>query len=94
VTLRLIFALFDDNGDDFLEASELERYAEEDEEVGGGGASRTQAEECVRLLDGDGDGKIGLLDFICFAARLKELHRKKEFSLVLSDLRRSRAKVR
>ena len=94
VTLRLIFALFDDNGDDFLEASELERYAEEDEEVDGGGASRTQAEECVRLLDGDGDGKIGLLDFICFAARLKELHRKEEFSLVLSDLRRSRAKAR
>jgi Ca2+-binding EF-hand superfamily protein len=91
VTLRLIFALFDDNGDDFVEASELLRYAEEE---AGEGASRGQAEECVRLLDGDGDGRIGLLDFICFAARLKELHRKEEFSLVMSDLRRSSKKGR
>lgn len=87
----MIFALFDDNGDDFVEASELLRFAEEE---AGEGASKGQAEECIRLLDGDGDGRIGLLDFICFAARLKELHRKEEFSLMMSDLRRSKRRTK
>jgi len=34
----------------------------------------SQAMECIRLIDVDGDGRIGLWDYINFAARLKELH--------------------
>jgi hypothetical protein len=32
-------------------------------------ASANQASECIRLLDADGDGRIGLMDYIQFAAR-------------------------
>lgn len=32
-------------------------------------ASLNQAAECIRLLDVDGDGRIGLWDYVNFAAR-------------------------
>jgi hypothetical protein len=132
VTLRLIFALFDDNGDDYLDQHELLRYSGEwvcvcvclceskgifftfihlfthlsfytyihtythiyifTEETGDC-ASKHQAEEIISLLDVDGDGRIGLYDYVCFAARLKELHRKNQFSLVMSDLRASTTSI-
>lgn len=84
VTLRLIFSLFDDNGDDYVDMDELVRYAEET----GDSASLHQAEECIRLLDVDGDGRIGLFDYVILAARLKEVHRANQFSLVMCEVRR------
>ena len=36
VTLRLIFSLFDDNGDDYVDMQELVRYSEETGEGGWG----------------------------------------------------------
>lgn len=39
-----------------------------------------EAMECIRLMDVDGDGRIGLWDYINFAARLKELHQVSIYS--------------
>ncbi len=36
-------------------------------------ASLKQASECIRLLDVDGDGRIGLYDYVTFAARCARL---------------------
>lgn len=47
------------------------------------------------VVEGGGkEGRIGLVDFICFAARLKELHRKEGFCLVMSDLRSTKRRTR
>merc|ERR1712146_254832 len=79
VTLRLIFALFDDNGDDFIDMEELVRYAEET----GDYALKEEAIDCIKILDIDGDGRIGLWDYINFAARLKELHLSNQHALLM-----------
>jgi hypothetical protein len=46
VTLRLIFSLFDDNGDDYVDMQELMRYAEET------GTSRDFTRDDVLVLPG------------------------------------------
>lgn len=38
------------------------------------------AEDTLNILDIDGDGKIGLLDFIHFAARLRNLYEVRRYS--------------
>ena len=37
-------------------------------------AQRTEIDECLREIDADQDGSIGLLDYIIFAARVKEVY--------------------
>lgn len=47
-----------------------------------------QAMECIRVIDVDGDGRIGLWDYINLAARLKELHRINQHSLIMLEIRK------
>lgn len=47
-----------------------------------------QAMECIRVIDCDGDGRIGLWDYIHFAARLKELHRANQHALVMCEIKK------
>ena len=44
----------------------------------------------LEALDMDGDGSIGLLDFVLFAARRKELSVYSKFQSVIEELRDSR----
>ena len=55
------------NGDELIETDELASYAEET----GDFAQKKELASIVEALDSDGDGKIGLLDFVLFAARRK-----------------------
>lgn len=43
------------------------------------------ADTLLNILDIDGDGKIGLLDFIHFAARLRSLHEVSHSIALLSN---------
>ena len=43
----------------------------------------------MEALDSDGDGCIGLLDFVLFAARRKELSIYSKFAQVINELRES-----
>ena len=67
---RLIFSLFDRAGNNFIEYEDLVAYAEETGDMSG----IRDAAAALEILDKDGDGKIGLLDFIHFARRLKQIH--------------------
>ena len=40
----------------------------------------------MEALDGDGDGLIGLLDFVLFAARMKDSYSRDQFSGVMSEM--------
>jgi hypothetical protein len=61
--------------------------------VAGDFALPSQAQECIRLIDVDGDGRIGLWDYINFASRLKELHRANQHALVMCELRKRTPEV-
>lgn len=75
--LRLMFSLFDRAGSNFIEYEDLVAYAEETGDMTG----IRDAANALEILDIDGDGKIGLLDFIHFARRLKKIHQSsKEIS--------------
>lgn len=47
----------------------------------------------MAALDSDGDGKIGLLDFILFAARRKQLSVHHKFLRVIDELHRRASNV-
>jgi len=70
VSLRLMFSLFDSNGDDVITRNELSEYAEESDYI----VQRKELDQIMNAIDADRDGKIGLLDYIIFAARVKEAH--------------------
>ena len=55
VALRLMFSLFDSDGNDLITRAELEEYAEETGHV----AQRKELDECIEAIDADKDGKIG-----------------------------------
>eukprot|EP00903_Cladosiphon_okamuranus_P019652 g18069.t1 len=65
--LKLLFALMDQRGSEFIDGVALEEYADEQDDY----AQEREIEACIKAVDVDCDGKIGLMDFICFAARLK-----------------------
>jgi len=67
LSLKLLFAIMDQDGDEHIERSELSAYAEES----GDFAQRRELSSIIEALDSDGDGRIGLLDFVLFAARRK-----------------------
>lgn len=68
--LRLMFSLFDRTGNGFIEYEDLVAYAEET----GDFLRLRDASLALDILDIDGDGCIGLLDFIHFASRLQSLY--------------------
>lgn len=47
VTLRLIFSLFDDNGDDYLDMQELVRYSEETGESSSSETRQARLNDCM-----------------------------------------------
>eukprot|EP00611_Tribonema_gayanum_P009298 TRINITY_DN19080_c0_g1_i1.p2 TRINITY_DN19080_c0_g1~~TRINITY_DN19080_c0_g1_i1.p2 ORF type:complete len:201 (-),score=89.82 TRINITY_DN19080_c0_g1_i1:55-657(-) len=65
--LKLLFALMDYNNNQFIDAAALQGYAGEQNDF----AQAREVDACIEAVDVDGDGKIGLMDFLCFAARLK-----------------------
>ena len=67
VALRLMFSFFDRSGSNTITYEDLVAYAEETGET----TCIRDAGTALDHLDIDGDGKIGLLDFFYFAARLK-----------------------
>jgi len=67
VALRLMFSFFDRSGSNTISYEDLVAYAEETGET----TCIRDAGIALDHLDIDGDGKIGLLDFFYFAARLK-----------------------
>jgi len=71
LALRLMFSLYDRSGSDTIEYEDLVAYAEET----GDTAGIRDAGIALNIIDIDGDGKIGLLDFFHFAARLKSAFR-------------------
>jgi Ca2+-binding EF-hand superfamily protein len=76
LALRLMFSLYDRSGSDTIEYEDLVAYAEET----GDTAGIRDAGIALNIIDIDGDGKIGLLDFFHFAARLKAVHDKKDLN--------------
>lgn len=73
LALRLMFSLYDRSGSDTIEYEDLVAYAEET----GDTAGIRDAGIALNIIDIDGDGKIGLLDFFHFAARLKAAQQQK-----------------
>ena len=67
VALKLMFSFFDRSGSNTISYEDLVAYAEETGET----TCIRDAGTALDHLDIDGDGKIGLLDFFYFAARLK-----------------------
>ncbi|XP_027359425.1 putative calcium-binding protein CML23 [Abrus precatorius] len=63
-----VFNHFDENGDGKISAVELRQCVE----AIGGELSEEEAEAAVELLDGDGDGLLGLDDFVRFVEEGKE----------------------
>ena len=59
------------------------RYAEET----GDYAQEKEAAACLAALDADGDGAVGLMDWIAFAARLKEWRKNVMFATVMREIR-------
>jgi hypothetical protein len=46
-----------------------------------------EAKQAMDYVDVDKDGKIGLLDYIHFAARLKDLHEANKYATLMSELK-------
>ncbi len=67
VVLKLLFSLFDRKGKNFITRDDIVAYAEEC----GDYAQLKEVDACMDAVDADCDGKIGLVDYICFASRLK-----------------------
>jgi hypothetical protein len=73
LALKLMFSLFDRKGTMYLDYDDLVAYAEETGDM----MAIRDASMALEILDIDGDGRIGLLDFINFAARLKAAHQRR-----------------
>ncbi|CAM9330232.1 unnamed protein product [Ectocarpus sp. 8 AP-2014] len=70
VVLKLLFSLFDRGGKNFITRDDIIAYAEE----GGDFAQLKEVDSFMEAIDADTDGKVGLSDYINFAARLKGIH--------------------
>eukprot|EP00752_Nemacystus_decipiens_P014748 g13131.t1 len=70
VVLKLLFSLFDRGGKNFITREDIIAYAEE----GGDFAQLKEVDAFMEAIDADTDGKVGLSDYINFAARLKGIH--------------------
>ncbi|CAM9422438.1 unnamed protein product [Choristocarpus tenellus] len=81
VVLKLLFSLFDRKGKNFITRDDIVAYAEE----GGDYAQLREVDACMEAVDADGDGKVGLADYINFAARLKEIYNLQVEAGVRSD---------
>jgi len=68
--LRLIFAIFDRSGKNYITREDLHAFAEEQDDY----AQHQEIDDCMSAIDCDGDGIIDLNDFILFAIRLRHLH--------------------
>lgn len=68
LALKLMFSLFDRSGNSTIGYEDLVAYGEET----GGLSGIRDAADALAIVDIDGDGVIGLLDFIHFAARLRD----------------------
>lgn len=65
--LKLMFSLFDRSSSNVITYDDLVAYAEETDDT----SAIRDASKALEIVDIDGDGKIGLVDFIRFATRLK-----------------------
>lgn len=65
-----------------IERDEIAAYAEESDDF----AQKRELDVVMESLDTDGDGVIGLLDFILFAARLKEHAQHERHASLLNEL--------
>jgi Ca2+-binding EF-hand superfamily protein len=68
LALRLLYMMIDRHNDGHITAEELLQWAASD----GRAVSREEADRCVAAVDADGDGAIGMHDFLLFAAQNKE----------------------
>jgi hypothetical protein len=68
LALRLLYMMIDRHNDGHITAEELLQWAASD----GRGVRREEADRCVAAVDADGDGAIGMHDFLLFAAQNKE----------------------
>lgn len=88
--LKLLYTILDKDDSQSIEREELAAYAEESDDF----AQQRELDLLMDALDSDGDGVIGLLDFILFAARLKEQAQHERFSSLLSELREGKPNLR
>lgn len=88
--LKLLYTILDKDDSQSIEREELAAYAEESDDF----AQQRELDLLMDALDSDGDGVIGLLDFILFAARLKEQAQHERFSSLLSELREAKPNLR
>lgn len=84
--LWILFTVMDKDGSQAISIDELFAYAEESDDM----AQGTEVQSIITALDADGDGAIAPLDFILFAARMKELYQRDCFSSVLAELTTAR----
>ena len=82
----LTLNLQDRKGIDSIRREELLGYAEEDSDV----AQEDEIRTVLDALDADGDGCVGMLDFVLFAARMKEHALHVNFHLVMAEVRSRR----
>ena len=73
--LKLMFSLFDRSGQNVITYEDLVAYAEETQDL----AAIRDAGIALDIVDIDGDGRIGLVDFIRFATRLKNSWNKQQY---------------
>lgn len=73
--LKLMFSLFDRSGQNVITYEDLVAYAEETQDL----AAIRDAGTALDIVDIDGDGRIGLVDFIRFATRLKNSWNRQQY---------------
>ena len=66
--LQLLFMIIDRTEDGLISKEELIQWSQEEGEF----LSETQADRCIESVDMDGDGQIGLDDYLWFASLLKQ----------------------
>ena len=82
IVLKLIFSSFDKDGNDEISRDEFEYWAVDS------GLSPTDALLCLNTLDLDSDGVVGMVDWVHFAAILKDRYAQQTFrDNVLGELR-------
>ena len=80
--LKVLFTIMDRDDSQQISKEELVAYAEET----GDYAQTRELTTIMEAIDGDGDGLIGLLDFVLFAARMKDSHSREQFSGVMTEM--------
>mmetsp|Transcript_11478 Transcript_11478/g.42852 ORF Transcript_11478/g.42852 Transcript_11478/m.42852 type:complete len:993 (-) Transcript_11478:453-3431(-) len=83
LVIRFIFSLFDRDDDSYLSREELRGIAYESGELY---LQEDELDTIVGAIDWDRDGRIGLLDFITLAARLKEMYYKASHASLMQEI--------